>query len=55
MTTKAVVPQGGTCDFLGKRWTEGQRRAALYRYPHKLILAHVPFFQEEFAFMVDKG
>ena len=47
--------RGGPVVLSGKKWTEGQRRAALERGTHKLTLEHVPFLWEEFDLMVEKG
>ena len=41
--------------MLGQQWTEGKRREALGRGPHLSTMAHVTFFQEYFALMVEKG
>ena len=41
--------------FQTKRWTKGQKNAALNRGPHKSAKEHIDFLREEFASMIKKG
>ena len=41
--------------FKTKRWTRGQKNAALNRGPHKSAKEHAQFLREEFASMIKKG